>query len=111
MMTYSEIYTNAIQAENVNRLAVAVAKYAVTVYGESGGVDSHAERVLLLNHAGPRTRDYERFAEEIAIQTFSFGVGIDENSSDADFLSVVETLWTPLALLYIDKGLIEVVVP
>lgn len=66
-MSHLDVYTNAYQAENINRLTVAVAEVARDVFTEGAGVADHDLRMQLLNHAGPRTADYERFAREIAV--------------------------------------------
>jgi len=112
MPSFETIYVNAVTEENVNRLAIAIANVVRSVFLEGAGVAEHDLRIQLVNYAGPRTADYERFANEIAITVMANpSPVIDADATDAQYEAVVASLWTSLAKLYEAKGIISLPEP
>ena len=112
MPDFETIYVNAVTEENVNRLTVAIANVVRDVFLEDAGTADHDIRVELVNYAGPRTSDYERFAEQIAITVMANpDAVIDADATDEQYEEVVAALWTSLAKLYEAKGIIALPEP
>ena len=66
-MSYQTVYELAKEEQLLQRLAVASAEVARDVFVEGAGVANHDVRALLVPYAGPRTADWRRFAQEIAL--------------------------------------------
>ena len=109
-MAYTDIWTLAKEEQLLQRLAVAVAETARDVFVEGAGVANHDIRTAMVPYAGPRTADWRRFAQEIALLLLFLNPTLSLESTDEQLQTAVAGLWTVYAQILIAKGLIEVTV-
>jgi len=104
-MAYIDVYTTAKEEQFLQRLSVAAAEAARDVFvdGTASAIDK-----AMVPYAGPRTADWRRFAEEIALLLLFLNPALDGESSDANLLDAVAGLWSVYAQILVAKGLIEV---
>ena len=107
-MSYQTVYELAKEEQLLQRLAVASAEVARDVFVEGAGVANHDVRALLVPYAGPRTADWRRFAQEIALLLLFLNPTLDVDSLDPELKAAVAGLWTVYAQILIEKGLITV---
>jgi len=103
-MSYQSVYELAKEEQLLQRLAVASAEVARDVFVEGAGVPNHDVRVLMVPYAGPRTADWRRFAQEIALLLLFLNPTLAVDSTDAELLAAVAGLWTVYAQILISKG-------
>lgn len=107
-MAYVDTYRLMGEEQLLQRLTVACAEVARDVFVEAGTVANHAERLLMVPYAGPRSADFRRFAEEIALLLLFLNPTLGTASTDAQLKTAVANLWTVYAQILIAKGLIQV---
>lgn len=107
-MSYQGIYTLARDPQLTQRLVGAVAQVCTNVYTENPATADHAVRVALVNYAGPRLADFERFAGEVALLLCVLNPSITVSTPDADLVTLLTGIWTAYALIMQAKGLITV---
>lgn len=107
-MSYQSTYDMVREEQIVQRLTVAVAEVARDVFIEPIGTANHDVRIAMVPYAGPRTSDFRRFAEEIALILLFLNPTLTVASTDAQLKTAVTGLWTTYAQILIAKGLITV---
>ena len=107
-MSYQSVYELAKEEQLLQRLAVASAEVARDVFVEGAGVANHDVRVLLVPYAGPRTADWRRFAQEIALLVLFLNPTLTVDSLDPELLAAVAGLWTVYAQILVLKGTLTV---
>ena len=107
-MAYQDTYALAKEEQLLQRLSVASADVARDVFVEGAGVANHDVRVAMVPYAGPRTADWRRFAQEIALLLLFLNSTLDVDSTDTELKAAVAGLWTVYAQILIAKGLVEV---
>ena len=103
-MSYQSVYELAKEEQLLQRLAVASAEVARDVFVEGAGVANHDVRALLVPYAGPRTADWRRFAQEIALLLLFLNPTLDVDSLDPELKTAVGNLWTVYAQILVEKG-------
>jgi len=106
-MAYVDIYAQAREEAFLQKLTVAVIDKAKAVY-QGGALDLTTFEDALVVYAGPRSVDFRRFAEEIAAIVLAIAPTLTSDSTDADFLTAVNSAWIPFATLAAAKGLVTV---
>jgi len=105
-MAYVDTYRLMGEEQLLQRLTVAVAEVARDVFVEPVGTADHATRLLMVPYAGPRTSDFRRFAEEVALLLLFLNPTLTAASTDAQLKTAVANLWTVYAQILQAKGLI-----
>ena len=103
-MSYQSVYELAKEEQLLQRLAVASAEVARDVFVEPAGTANHDVRALLVPYAGPRTADWRRFAQEIALLLLFLNPTLAVDSTDAELKAAVAGLWTVYAQILVQKG-------
>lgn len=107
-MTYLQGYLLAQDPQLWQRLVGAVVKVCVDFYMENPATGGHALNVALVNYAGPRLADFERFAKEIALLLVILNPTISTATADADLVTMLKGVWPAYAAIMQAKGLIAV---
>jgi len=108
-MSYLESYTLARDPQLWQRLVGAVAQVCADVYTENITTPEHDVRIALVNYAGPRLADFERFAQEVAMLLCILNPTISTATTDANLVTALKGIWTAYGLIMQAKGLISVV--
>ena len=109
-MTYAEIFTTATEEQLLQPLAVAIAAVAKDVFLEGIGVPNHDVRLAMVSYAGPSTRDWYNFAQQIALLLLFLNPTITASSTDEQLKTAVEGIWTVYARILVQKGVIAVAI-
>lgn len=109
-MAYEDIYRLQSEELVLRPLTVAVAAVAKDVFTEDAGVPAHDVRLALVNYAGPRTAEFRRFAQEIALIILVLNPTLNAGSTDEDYYDAVSGIWTAYAQLLVAKGALSVAV-
>lgn len=109
-MAYKDLYTLAHDPQLTQRLVPAVAQVCTDVYTEAVGTANHANRVALVNYAGPRLADFQRFAEEIALLLLVLNPTLTVAATDAQLVTALGAVWNAYANIMVAKGLATVAV-
>ena len=109
-MTYLQSYLLAQDPQLWQRLVGATVKVCVNFYTENPATAGHDLNVALVNYAGPRLADFERFAKEIALLLVILNPTISTTTADADLVTMLKGIWPAYAAIMQAKGLITVAV-
>lgn len=109
-MSYLESYILAQDPQLWQRMVGAVAQVCTNVYTENPATANHDLRVALVNYAGPRLTDFERFAKEVAMLLIVLNPTIGVDTPDESLVTMLEGIWTAYAAIMQAKGLITVAV-
>lgn len=107
-MAYKDLYHLAHDPQLTQRLVPAVAQVCTNVFTEAVGTANHANRVALVNYAGPRLEDFSRFAQEIALLLLVLNPTLGVASTDADLVTALTGVWNAYANIMVAKGLVTV---
>lgn len=107
-MSYLSTYVDTQEEQILRKITVAAADVARDVFAEAGNTASHAERIALVSHAGPRTQDFVSFAKEIVLVLLVLNTSLTAASTDPTYKTAVAAVWTAYAQLLIAKGTITV---
>lgn len=107
-MAYLDTYTLAHDPQLTQRLVPSVAQQCTNVWVENPVTANHAVRVALVAYAGPRLADFERFAQDVALLLCVLNPALGVQSTDAQLVTALESVWTAYALIMQAKGLITV---
>ena len=110
-MAYKDLYEVSQEELFRQKLTVAVVDKVRDQYVLGGGIDMTDASDVLAVYAGPRSKDFRRFAEEFAAIVLIVDSALTGTSTDAEFDTAVNTAWLPYAELAENKGLITVEVP
>lgn len=109
-MAYEDIYRLQSEELVLRPLTVAVASVAKDVFTEDAQTPAHDVRMALVNYAGPRTAEFRRFAQEIALIVLVLNPTLGVDSADQAYYDAVSGIWTAYAQLLAAKGSITVAV-
>lgn len=107
-MSYTEVYVATHEEQLLQRLTVAAAEMARDVFIEDASTPNHDARLAMVSYAGPRTAEFRRFAQEIALIVLVLNPTLGVDSADQDYYDAVSSIWTAYAQLLAAKGSITV---